>query len=321
MTSRYHSKLFNSFQKKLVPLIPNSMRWLSPVLYYLFIFPISILPYPLLYALSDISFYTMFYGFGYRRKVVRLNLERSFPSMSSEQIHEIERKFFRHLMDLIFESFKIFTITRDEVIKRVFYKNPEVVNTFFDRGQSVIIATGHYNNWEMIAASLDIPLKHQTFGIYTKLSNPYFDQKMKDTRSRFGMKLITTKETKQSFAETKESLTAFVFGFDQSPSPASNPHWITFLNQDTPAQFGTEKYAKEYNRPVVYGRMKKLKRGFYDFEFEEVCLTPAASAHGEITEKINRMLEQDITKQPEFWLWSHKRWKLKRHQPVECITI
>jgi KDO2-lipid IV(A) lauroyltransferase len=232
--------------------------------------------------------------------------------MTVKQIDCVERKFFQHLMDLVFESFKLFSISKSEVERRVIYTNPEVVNNYFDRGQSVIIAAGHYNNWEYVAASLDIPLKHQTFGIYKKLSNPYFDGKMIESRGRFGMKLISTKEVKESFAREKNNLTAFVFGFDQSPSPVSVPYWIKFLNQDTAAQFGTEKYAKEYEFPVIYGRMNKVKRGYYKFEFEEVCVKPSATIHGEITERINYLLEEDIRRQPEFWLWSHKRWKLKK---------
>jgi KDO2-lipid IV(A) lauroyltransferase len=186
------------------------------------------------------------------------------------------------------------------------------VDQFYDQGRSVIIACGHYNNWELVAVSGDMPLKHQAIGIYQKLSNPYFDKKMIETRGRFGMKLITTKQVKETFANEKNNLTATFFGMDQSPSPTATPHWMTFLNQDTAVQFGTEKYSKEYNYPVIFGRMRKIKRGFYTFEFELITDEPTKTLAGEITEKMTKLLEKDINRQPEYWLWSHKRWKLKR---------
>lgn len=288
------------------------MNILNNLFYYGIITPISLLPFPLLYGLSDFLYYVIYYGFGYRKKVVFQNLSNSFPEKTKGEHIEIAKKFYRHFCDLTLESLKVFTISEKEVNDRMVIKNPEVVDRFFDQGKSVIIAGGHYNNWELFAVAIDSVVKHQTIAIYKTLTSKYFDEKMQVTRGKYGLRMISAKLVKEVFESEKDNLTATIFGIDQSPPFADKCHWMTFLNQDTGVLFGAEKYAKEYDYPVVYCRINKEKRGYYSFEFEDVSDRPNQTKHGEIVEKVTRMLELDILKKPEFWLWSHKRWKHKR---------
>ena len=291
------------------------MNILNNLFYYGIITPISLLPFPLLYGLSDFLYYVIYYGFGYRKKVVFQNLRNSFPEKTKGEHIEIAKKFYRHFCDLTLESLKVFTISEKEVNDRMVLKNPEVVDRFFDQGKSVIIAGGHYNNWELFAVAIDSMVKHQTIAIYKTLTSKYFDEKMQVTRGKYGLRMISAKLVKEVFESEKDNLTATIFGIDQSPPFADKCHWMTFLNQDTGVLFGAEKYAKDYDYPVVYCRINKEKRGYYSFEFEDVSDRPNQTKHGEIVEKVTRMLELDILKKPEFWLWSHKRWKHKR--PIE----
>jgi Kdo2-lipid IVA lauroyltransferase/acyltransferase len=285
---------------------------LNYLLYYIVIIPISLLPFPVLYSLSDFLFVIFYYVTGYRKKVIIQNIHSSFPEKTAEEHNEIAKKFYHHLCDLIVESLKIFTISQKQVQERMICKNPEVVNKFFDENKSVLLAGGHYNSWELFAVAIDEIIKHQSIGIYLPLTNKFFDEKMRRTRSKFGLRMISTKIVKQVFEEEKNNLTATIFAIDQSPSKPDNCYWMKFLNQDTGVSFGTEKYAKEYNYPVIFGRVYKPKRGHYVMEFELVYEYPQLTVTGEITEKITKMLEADIIKQPEFWLWSHRRWKLKK---------
>jgi KDO2-lipid IV(A) lauroyltransferase len=287
------------------------MLIVNSLLYYLVIIPVSLLPFRLLYGLSDFLFILFYYVIGYRKKVVLANIQRSFPEKSHNEHLAISKKFYRHFCDLILESLKTFTISEKEVLKRVTCKNPEVINKYYDRQQSVIVAGGHYNNWEIFAVAVNALIKHKAIGIYKPLSNLYFDKKMRDTRSKYGLYMISTKIVKQVFEQEADNLTAIIFAIDQSPSNPKSAHWMKFLHQDTAVLFGTEKYAKEYNYPVVYGRINKEKRGHYSFEFFDVTDQPASMAHGEITEKITQLLEKDIRHVPEYWLWSHRRWKHK----------
>jgi KDO2-lipid IV(A) lauroyltransferase len=290
------------------------MRLLNSLFYYGFLIPISYLPYPVLYVLSDGLYIVIYKAIGYRKQVVIKNILNSFPERSAEEHLQIEKKFYRHLCDLIVESIKVFTISEKEVQNRMKILNPEFINRFYDQGQSVILAGGHYNNWELFAVAIDAPLKHNAVAIYKSFSNAFFDKRMRDTRSRYGLKMISTKVIKEEF-EKKDALRVIIFGVDQFPGSHRNCYWSNFLNQDTAMIFGAEKYAKEYNYPVLSGRINKVKRGHYTFEFTDAIETPLTTSYGEITEKINHLLEKDIIALPQFWLWSHKRWKLPR--PVE----
>jgi len=285
---------------------------LNSLFYYGVIIPISLLPYPLLYGLSNFLYYIIFYVVGYRKKVVFQNIRNSFPDKTHAKHVEIAKKYYRHFCDLTLESLKVFTISEKEVRNRMQLKNPEVVNRYFNQGKSVIVAGGHYNNWELFAVAVASMIRHEAIAIYKPFTSKYFDQKMQATRSKFGLRMISTKTVKDFFESEKSKLTATIFGVDQSPPFADKCHWMTFLNQDTGVLFGLEKYAKKYNYPVVFCRINKERRGYYSFEFEDVCDQPNQTSHGEITEKVTRMLESDILKKPEFWLWSHKRWKHKR---------
>lgn len=236
----------------------------------------------------------------------------SFPDKTRAEHVEIAKKYYRHFCDLTLESLKVFTISEMQVRSRMVLKNPEVVNHYFNQGKSVIIAGGHYNNWELFAVAIASVIKHEAIAIYKPFTSKFFDEKMRKTRGKYGLRMISTKTVKDVFESEKSKLTATIFGVDQSPPFADKCHWMTFLNQDTAVLFGVEKYAKEYDYPVVFCRINKEKRGYYSFEFEDVSDQPNQTNHGEITEKVTRMLESDILKKPEFWLWSHKRWKHKR---------
>jgi KDO2-lipid IV(A) lauroyltransferase len=172
---------------------------------------------------------------------------------------------------------------------------------------------GHYNNWEMWAQSCNLQMKHQAVGIYTPLRNKFFNKKFADSRGRYKVVLLPKDEVKKYFKENKELLTAVVFGTDQSPGPnTKRVYWMDFLNQDTAVMFGSEKYATEYNYPVIYAGVTKRKRGWYETRFELLEPDPSSAPYGSITEKHTRRLEQDILEHPEYYLWTHRRWKRKR---------
>ena len=279
--------------------------------YYLLILPLSLLPYPLLYLLSDIIFLIMYCVIGYRKKVVFTNLRNSFPNKSKQELKKIMSDFYRHLCDIIMESVKGFTISEKQLRKRLIIKNPEFSNYFADKRQSIIFVGGHYNNWEICAQAFAMYSNHKCIGIYKPLSNAFINDKIYTSRSKYGMHLISMKQTKKSFEDGDEPK-AIVFGSDQNPANPKRAHWVQFLNQDTGVLFGVERYAKEYDWPVVFVSIRKAKRGYYEVEYSLVTDNPNEEPHGKITEDFTKRLEQDIINQPQYWLWSHKRWKHKR---------
>lgn len=231
--------------------------------------------------------------------------------MSAREIRSLRRKFYRHFTDIIMESLKIFSISESEALKRFKVTNPELVQPFFDCNKSFLLVGGHYNNWEMLAVGIDQYIEHQTVAIYHRLANKFMNSKILASRSKFGLKMISRQEVRDYFSNSNE-LTATIFGADQSPSIAKKVYWTRFLNQDTPVMFGVEKFAKEKNVPVVFGAIRKVKRGHYEFDMEILFEEPLNCQYGEITEAHTRKLEAQIIDNPQYWLWTHKRWKRKR---------
>ncbi len=288
------------------------MKFLTAIFYYGFIIPISHLPFRVLYVISDGLYFMIYRVIGYRKKVVLQNIARSFPDKTAAEHLQIVRNFYRHFCDLVVESLKVFTISQAEVNERMKVMNPDFMDRFYDQGKNVIVAGGHYNNWELFAVAIDAPLKHKAVAIYKPLTSMFFDKKMRESRSKYGLEMISTKKVEEEFKRENAELRTIIFGIDQSPKSAKRSYWSTFLNQDTAMLFGAEKYAKEYNLPVVYARINKISRGHYTTEFVEAIEDPTNTSYGEITKRMNDLLEKDILRQPEYWLWSHKRWKHKR---------
>ena len=284
---------------------------ITKIFYYILILPLSLLPYPLLYLISDIIFLIMYRVIGYRKEIVFTNLKNSFPNKSKQELKKIMSDFYRHLCDIIMESVKGFTISEKQLRKRLIIKNPEFSNYFADKGQSIIFVGGHYNNWEICAQAFAMYSNHKCIGIYKPLSNTFINDKIYTSRSKYGMHLISMKQTKKSFEDGDEPK-AIVFGSDQNPANPKRAHWVQFLNQDTGVLFGVERYAKEYDWPVVFVSIRKEKRGYYEVEYSLVTDNPNEEPHGKITEDFTKRLEKDIINQPQYWLWSHKRWKHKR---------
>lgn len=281
---------------------------MSRILYYIVLIPLSLLPYRLLYFLSDVSFLFIYRIFKYRRAVVRDNLTKAFPTKSIDEIVDIEKKFYHHLCDLMVESIKNFTISEKEAKKRMKAINPEICDKYLAQNRSIIFCGGHYNNWELWAVSFPITNSYHMAGIYKKINDSFLNKIMINTRGKFGLTLVETKEvTAEFFAKNRPIAT--VFAFDQSPHKPARSYWVDFLGRKTASYFGPEKYAKNLDMPVIFGHIRKVKRGYYETWYEPLFEEPTDAEYGEITTKLNQVLEQDIIEAPEYWLWSHKRWK------------
>ena len=254
----------------------------------------------------------IYYIFPYRKNVVFTNLRNSFPEKSEKEIEEIAKKFYHHLCDLILETIKSFTISEKEMRRRMIFKNPEVLEPYYKSRKSMIAITGHYNSWEWVAMSSPLHIRHKTLGIYMPLTNKFFDEKVKMSRCRFGMEMYSVRDTKDYFEKYKSEITITGFVGDQTPSNLTKCHWMNFLNQETPVYLGSEKYATLYNYPVTFGKINKKKRGFYEVEFVMISENPTSEIPFAITERHTKFLESQIKEKPEFWLWTHKRWKHRR---------
>jgi len=279
-----------------------------------FIYALSLLPLPVLYVFATMLYWMLYYITGYRRAVVSTNLSNSFPEKSVEEIRLIEKGYYKYLAALIFEIIKMSTISKAELQRRFTFKNIEQLNQYAENGVSVVACSAHYGNWEWGTLSLGLSYKGDTYPIYKPLSNKAFDQWFNHIRTRFGNQLIAMRQTFRAITANKHTATMFLFGNDQAPPKEESHQWMTFLNQQTSVQQGMEKIAIKTNRPVFYLKLTVLKKGYYQVECVPLCLDPAASTQQEITALHTSLLESIIREKPEYWLWSHKRWK---HQPTQ----
>lgn len=274
---------------------------------------IGILPLRLLYIISDLMYVLVFYIIRYRRDVVFINIRNSFPEKSTREVRNTAKKFYRNLCDLVIETVHQTGMDEQEIKKRVKYNNPELIQEYYDRGKDVAAVLGHYCNWEWMCG-FPIITPYKCITIYKPLTNKVFDNFMLEMRSRFGADLVPMQAAIRKIYEYKKqgipSITAFIS--DQAPAQGNSMLWVEFLNQDTAVYPGVERIAKKMDMAVVFFKMKKVKRGYYEFDFIPLFDSTSDVNDQEITKAHVSMLEYQIREQPEHWLWSHRRWKLKR---------
>ena len=287
--------------------------------YYLFYginWIFTLLPLSVLYIFSDFLYLVLYYVVSYRRNVVATNLKNSFPEKTDKELKVIEKKFYRHLSDLLIETFKSTHMTRANQKKRFTYSNLEVIDRLREEKRDIIAVLGHYNNWEW-PTLLPYYLKYKTIIIYKPLQNKYFDSFINNHRSEHGIVLTPTSQVIREIINYRKNdiNTVSVFISDQIPSKGDIKYWTTFLNQDTAVFTGAGKIASKYDMSVVFFHVQKVKRGYYNLNIELLFDHTAGLSEEVITEKHVRRLEEIIKEKPENWIWSHRRWKHKK--PVE----
>ncbi len=286
------------------------MQRLLYLLVYPFFWLFSILPFPILYFKSDVLFLLTYYIIGYRKKVVKGNLRLVFPEKSSAEINKIANGFYRHLCDIIVETMKSMTISEAEIKKRFHFTNPEIINNLDNPNKSILLMCGHYASWEWSSIlSKQIPLKG--YAVYKKLDNPYFDRLVKKIRGRFGASIIPNKQiTKtlyKSFKKGEQSITLILS--DQTPKLGAFKQRDTFMGIDVPVFTGTEELAKMLDFSTLYLKVEKRKRGYYEATLVPLAENPKEYPDFEITRKFLSEIEAQIYNAPQYYLWSHKRWK------------
>lgn len=273
---------------------------------------LSRLPFPVLYVLADILFLIAYYILRYRRSVVYENIKRSFPEKPESEIRTISRQFYRNLADIVVESLKSLTIKPEVFKKRFTLTNPELVESYFKKDQSILVMAGHLGNWEWLLLGCCIYFSKPIGVIYKKLSSRYFDQLMIDIRSRFGGRPILMEQALMDIVRKNKEVTAYGIVSDQVPLQDGEKYWTSFLNQDTAFFIGTIRIAQLTSYPVLFLSMKKVKRGHYTGTFKLLAEAPYEKHDHSVLEKYAQAMEQCIREDPSTWLWSHRRWKYEK---------
>jgi len=279
-------------------------------LIYPFIWAISILPFSLLYVLSDFLFFILYYIIGYRKKLVLSNLKRVFPDKSETDLIRIRYKFYHHFVDIALEMIKTFTISKSQIKKHYKFTNVSLLDAINKRGKSIILVGGHYANWEWVV-SLQMHTKIISYGTYTRINNKFFEKKIKATREKFGGQLILQEHTIKNMAYNYQQNNKRIYGLlsDQSPLLMRSSYWTEFLGVRVPIHTGAEKLAKRYDCAYVYMEVNKVKRGYYEIDFELISENSKEVPDYQLTDIFLEKLEKQIRKEPAYYLWSHNRFK------------
>ena len=288
------------------------MNLFITLLFYLFVLLLGIVPFRLLYILSDFTSFLLRSVFKYRKDVIINNLRSSFPEYNEEKIRLIIKRTYLHLSDVFMEGIRAFTMTRRQIKERHRILNPEVLDPYFEAGNGVIIVTGHYGNWEWGALSPALQTAFHNIAFYKPLKNKWMDMMVNRNRSRYGTTLAPIRQTTSTFETYRGQAVLYLMAADQSPSNREAAYWVNFMGRETAFLHGPEKHARNNNYPVIFAAIRRVKRGFYELALTPLVEDPSKVPDGEITRLFVEKLESLIREDPANWLWSHRRWKLPR---------
>jgi len=284
-------------------------------LFYIVNWIITLLPMRVLYAFSDFTYVLLYHIYRYRRNVVAENLRKSFPEKTYDELRIIEKKFYHHLCDLFVETFSLQHMNNKKLTERYRITNPEILDELYEKNKDVTAVLGHYGNWEWL---LIIPLytRFQTVTIYKPLQNKYFDSFMLKKRTRNKMIVTPMSHIVRDIINLRKENRRALYSFinDQIPPRGEIRYWTRFLNQDTAVYLGAEKIAMKYNMAVVFFRINKIKRGYYELTVEKLFDDVSGLPEHAITESHVKKLEEIIRERPELWVWSHRRWKHRKEE-------
>lgn len=276
-------------------------------------YPLALLPLALLYVLAGPLYLVLNYVVRYRRKVILENLRNSFPEKSPKEIRKIKNRYYWHLTQIAVEMVKMLVLPRCILRKRYRCSNPELVNRYFDEGRSVILMSSHYNNWEWMILALDEMFKHHGVGVGKPNSDKVFEKLVNRARTRYGTEVVFADTVRDVFEhyESQHIPVAYMMLSDQSPNSKKRCYVTDFLHQRTGMIFGAEHFARKYNIPVLYYEVVKEWIGKYRVDVQLITDAPNDCAEYGITQRYVELLEQTIRRKPQYWLWSHRRWKFK----------
>lgn len=281
----------------------------------------SYLPFWALFGISDFIFLLLRYIVKYRYKVITENLTHAFPVKSESEIKTITNKFYRHFCDVFVETIKEYSISEKQMNERMKYNNIDLLNEQYDKGRSIILLSMHYNNWEW-NSSLPLMSKHKMIVLYNPIrGNQAFEKFLFKSRSRWGCKMVPVHKSRRIvFDIAKMKIPAILaLGADQA-APADSKLWTLFFNREAPFFSGPEKIAHFSNEPVFLLFTRKVKRGKYEADFIPLFDKPKEVEPREILLTYIRKMEEIICEEPEYYLWSHRRWKHSRPKDIDLIV-
>lgn len=286
------------------------MQFLAFIIAYPLLWLISMLPFRIFYWISDLIFFVVYYLIGYRKKTVKHNLKIALPHLTDKERLILEKKFYHHFCDSFMEMVKTMTISVEEMQERFQITNLELLKEYEKKNRSIMVLASHYASWEWLIA-INLKSSYQGVGVYKKIANRYFDKVIKGIRSKFKTELVSTDKTIPLMANNQRKGILSLYGLisDQSPKTKQIAHWESFMGIETPVHIGPELLSKKYNLNVVFAKVKKVKRGYYEATLIPITDDAKSLPNYEIIHRYIKEVEKQIYEAPEYYFWTHKRWK------------
>jgi Kdo2-lipid IVA lauroyltransferase/acyltransferase len=273
---------------------------------------LSRLPWALLYALSAFLYFLAYYVVHHRAHVIREQLERVFPNESAAQRDAVHKQFLKNFCDVLVELLKSVSMSEADMRRRMHVTNVDLARRYLDAGQSVMLMTSHLGNWEWLLHGVTLQLGYPVDAAYKPLHDQWAERLMLDLRSRFGARLIPAKELLADFFRRRGIVRAIGMNADQAPVSTDQRYWTQFLGQETAFYVGAEQIARATRLPILYARVARLRRSYYEVEFLPLWDGREALEPNQVTERYARACEADVLKCPADWLWSYRRWRLQK---------
>jgi Kdo2-lipid IVA lauroyltransferase/acyltransferase len=273
---------------------------------------LSRLPLRALYVFSSFLYLLAFYVVRHRHQVIRGQLEKVFPDLSDAERGLIHKRFLKNFCDVVIEVLKSISMTEADMRRHVQILNLEVARRYLDAGQSVMLVTSHLGNWEWLLHGVTLQLGYPVDAAYKPLHDQWAERLMLAVRSRFGARLVPAKELLADFLRRRGIVRAVAMNADQAPVSTDKRYWTQFLGQDTAFYIGAEQIARATRLPILYVRVRRIRRGYYEVELSQLWDGREVTEPNTVTERYARACEVDVLKSPADWLWSYRRWRLKK---------
>jgi len=277
---------------------------------YAIFYTLSILPWRVIYSISDFFYFIAYYIVGYRKNVVFKNLAIAFPEKTEKERIRIAKDFYHQFIDSLVEMIKLISISQEEIQKR-FSVNIDVINDLYDTTDKIQITTGHYFSWEIANLGVSLQIKYPFLVVYMPLANKAFDKLIFNFRSKFGTVLLPAIEFKNNFTQYSQGKYSLILVADQNPGNPFNAYWMPFFGKMTAFVKGPENGARANNTAILYANFYKIKRGYYKADIELITKEPNSFSEGELTKLLVKKVEESVKQKPSNYLWSHRRWKLE----------
>ena len=275
---------------------------------YGFLYLLSLLPFRLLYVVSDAVYALLYYVIGYRKEVVMNNLLIAFPEKTEAERTRIAKDFYHQFLDTFIETIKMLSVSKKTLRKR-FSSNIEVLNDLYDTGKNVQILTGHFFNWEFGSLYMSLVSRFPFIVVYMPVKNKVFDRLILKLRQRFNGIMVPATNFRRSFRPYMKGRYALTLVADQNPGNPKQAYWMPFFGKMVPFLSGPEKGTRSSNDAVVFARFYRVKRGYYKIDFTLLTTEPRSYKEGALTKELIKLIEESIRKKPSNYLWSHRRWK------------